>query len=259
MPISNKFPEQGEIIIATVKKITQFGAFCSLDEYVGQDAFIHVSEVSPGWVRSVRDYVKEGQKVVALVLRVDTVKQQIDLSLKRLSEAEKKRKMEVHNLDKRALKLLERAALKIGKKAPDTREVIPILKEEYGDLFSVFELASEGEEISSKIPAKWAAALIEIAKIEIKPKFVVQRTVVKIKSYSPNGVEAVQKILKSIEAVSTDKVKLRVLYLGAPNYYLDVTAPDYKTCEKTLAKVQVLLSSASNESTDCQLITDKPK
>ncbi len=257
MPISNKFPEQGEILIATVKKITQFGAFCSLDEYVGQDAFIHVSEVSPGWVRSVRDYVKEGQKVVALVLRVDTVKQQIDLSLKRLSEAEKKRKMEVHNLDKRALKLLERVALKIGKKPQDVSEITPILKEEYGDLFTAFELASEGEEISSKIPAKWLAALVEIAKIEIKPKFVVQRTVVKIKSYAANGVETVQKILKSIEALSTDKVKLRVLYLGAPNYYLDVTAPDYKTAEKTLTKVQAILSTASTESADCQLVAKK--
>ncbi len=39
----DNFPEQGDIVIATIKKITEFGAFCLLDEYAGQDAFIHVS------------------------------------------------------------------------------------------------------------------------------------------------------------------------------------------------------------------------
>ncbi len=248
------YPEQGEILIATVKKITQFGAFCSLDEYDDQDAFIHVSEVSSGWVRSVRDYVKEGQKLVALVLRVDTIKQQIDLSLKRVSEGEKKRKMEVFNLDKRALKLLERVALKIGKKPQDVDEITQILKEEYDDYFTAFELASEGKEISAKIPAKWKTALIEIAKLEIKPKFVIQRLILKIKSFSPNGVEQVKKIVKNIEALSSDKIKLKVTYLGAPSYYLDITAPDYKTCEKTTAKVQNLLEKFSIELTDCQLL-----
>ena len=113
------YPQQGEVLIATVKKITQFGAFCSLDEFQNQDAFLHVSEVSSGWVRSVRDHVKEGQKIVVLVLRVDQLKRQIDISFKRVSEGEKKRKMELYNLEKRASKLLERVALKIGKKNPE--------------------------------------------------------------------------------------------------------------------------------------------
>ncbi len=110
------YPEQGEIVVATVKKITTFGAFCSLDEFDNQDAFIHVSEVSSGWVRNVRDHVKEGQRLVALVLRVDTIKRQIDLSIKRTREAEKKRKIEEFNQDNRAHKLLERFAIKLGKK-----------------------------------------------------------------------------------------------------------------------------------------------
>ncbi|MFH1246904.1 MAG: translation initiation factor IF-2 subunit alpha [Candidatus Micrarchaeota archaeon] len=256
--MSQTFPEQGEIVIATVKKITQFGAFCSLDEFDNQDSFIHVSEVSPGWVRSVRDHVKEGQKVVALVLRVDNIKQQIDLSLKRLSEAEKKRKMEIFNQDKRALKLLERAALKIGKKPIDVqKEVFDLIKTEYGDLFSIFELASEGKEIEVKLPGKWLSAITEIAKQEIKPKFVVQRATLKIKAYSPNGVEKIKKLLKTIEALSSEKVKLKILYTGAPNYFLDVTAPDYKTAEKILAKVQAAFPTSAEEAMDCQLTLNK--
>lgn len=246
------FPEQGEIVIATVKKITQFGAFCSLDEHSSQDAFIHVSEVSSGWVRSVRDHVKEGQKIVALILRVDPVKRQVDLSLKRISEAEKKRKMEAYNLDKRALKLLERAALKIGKKATDVNEVIPLIKEKYGDLYTAFEQSSEGKEIS-ELPKKWAEAISEVAKQEIKPKFVTQRATIRLKSYAPDGLNRVKKVLKSIESSVSKDVKAQLHYVGAPVYYLDLTAADYKIIEKTITKLKTLFATSTDALLECEI------
>lgn len=252
------YPQQGEIVIATVKKITQFGAFCSLDEYSNLDAFLHVSEVSPGWVRSVRDHVKEGQKIVVLVLRVDLLKRQIDISLKRLSEGEKKRKMEVYNLDKRALKLLERAALKIGKKQGDVNELLPILKKQHGDLFTVFELASQGKEITG-IPAPWISAITEIAKQEIKEKLVTQRAVLKLKCYASNGVEQLKKILAGLSALSSGKVKFEIHYLGAPNYYVDITALDYKAAEKAIAKAQDFLSTASSDQVEWDLAKEAGK
>ncbi len=241
------YPGQGEIVIATVKKTTDFGAFCTLDEFNTQDAFIHVSEVSPGWVRSVRDHVKEGQRLVALVLRVDTIKRQIDLSLKRLSEAEKKRKMEAYNLDKRAFKLLERAAVKMGRKPEAaSREVVPILKAEYGDLYTVFELASEeNKALSSKLPKAWVDAITAVAKIEIKPKLVTLRAVLKLKSYAPDGVEQVKKALKSLQTLSSKMVNVEVHYVGAPRYLFNVTAPDYKTAEKVIAKAEATLAATT--------------
>ena len=40
----------------------------------GKEAFIHISEVSSGWVKNIRDYVRENQKIVARVLRVNPKK-----------------------------------------------------------------------------------------------------------------------------------------------------------------------------------------
>ena len=55
-------PEVGEIVIATVTKIGDHGAYVSLDEYNNIQGFLHISEIAQGWVRSVSKFVKEGEK-----------------------------------------------------------------------------------------------------------------------------------------------------------------------------------------------------
>ena len=71
-----EFPEQGELVIATVKNVKNFGAFVTLDEYEDKEGFIHIAEVATGWVKYIRDFVREGQKIVCKVLKVDESKVQ---------------------------------------------------------------------------------------------------------------------------------------------------------------------------------------
>ncbi|MGD0719146.1 MAG: S1 RNA-binding domain-containing protein, partial [Thermoplasmata archaeon] len=94
MPLRPEFPEEADIVIATVKEIRNFGAVVVLDEYANREAFIHLSEVAPGWVKYIRDHIREGQKIVARVLRVDPVKAQIDLSLKRINDHQRREKVQ---------------------------------------------------------------------------------------------------------------------------------------------------------------------
>ena len=88
----SELPERGEIVIATVTKIMDHGAYVSLDEYDGLQGFLHVSEIAPGWIRSVSRYVKEGEKKVLLVKKVNPKRADIDLSLKQVSKDQKKEK-----------------------------------------------------------------------------------------------------------------------------------------------------------------------
>ena len=67
---SQEWPNEGELIVGTVYKVVNYGAFANLEEYAGKEAFIHISEVSSGWVKNIRDHVRENQKIVARVLRV---------------------------------------------------------------------------------------------------------------------------------------------------------------------------------------------
>jgi len=85
-------PEEGEYILCTVKKILFHSVFVSLDEYEHKEGMVHISEVSPGRIRNIRDYVKEGKKLICKVLRVKHDRGQVDLSLRRVSVSMRKKK-----------------------------------------------------------------------------------------------------------------------------------------------------------------------
>src|SRR3989304_5874754 len=88
-----ELPEVGEIVIATVSKVSDHGAYVTLDEYNNIQGFLHVSEIAPGWVRNISRYVKEGEKKVLLVKKVRSERSEIDLSLKQISKDQKKNKL----------------------------------------------------------------------------------------------------------------------------------------------------------------------
>jgi len=85
-------PDDGEILIATVKKVFDQGAYVTLDEYGGLEAYLPWIEVSSRWVRNVRDVLSEGRKIVVKVIRIDRKKGTVDVSLKKVTEDERKKK-----------------------------------------------------------------------------------------------------------------------------------------------------------------------
>lgn len=236
------YPERGEFVIAKVKKILPFGAILSLDEYGGQEAFVHISEVSSGWVRNIRDHVREGQLAVAKVIRVDEAKHQVDVSLKSVSESDKKRKLQLHQSEKRARKMLEVVAKKLGKPLTVAlQEAGKPLEEAYGDLYSAFEAMASGQELSAKIPKAWAAALTELAQKEIKPKRVFLKARLTLKSYAPDGLDHVKAVLSKLGALTFPEVTLTFHYVSAPTYLVHVETDHYKRAEKVMAQLSALL------------------
>lgn len=90
---TQELPEIGEIVLATISKLTDHGAYVTLDEYDNMQGFLHVSEIAPGWVRSVNKFVREGEKKVLLVKKVNPGRSEIDLSLKQVSKEQQKKKL----------------------------------------------------------------------------------------------------------------------------------------------------------------------
>jgi len=77
----------GDTITAPISRISQFGAFMELEG--GIQGLIHLSEISHGVVKDIRDHVKVGQEVTAKIINFDPKKKRIGLSLKALQEAPK--------------------------------------------------------------------------------------------------------------------------------------------------------------------------
>src|SRR5208283_5552594 len=96
-----KLPSHGSLVIAVVSKITNFGAYCKLIEYGDTEAFLPIREVSSGWIKNIREYIHDGQKLVCYVHGVDKEKGTIDISLKRVSPKDSKDKIRSYNLEKR--------------------------------------------------------------------------------------------------------------------------------------------------------------
>jgi len=139
-----EWPKVGELVVATVETITSYGAYVSLDEYGGKEGLLHISEISSRWVRNIRDWVREGQKVVLKVIRVNPRRGQIDLSLRRVSDFEKKRKFLEWKRKRRALSLLSTAAMRLNKPAEDViKAVWHRLEDEFGEVYAGLEAVAE--------------------------------------------------------------------------------------------------------------------
>jgi translation initiation factor 2 subunit 1 len=223
-------PEENELVLATIKKILPYGAFCALNEYKDREAFLHVSEVAPRWIKNIHEFISEGQRYVMKVHHLDRAKNQVDISIKRVSDEEKRRKLESVQAEKRGMKLLE-IAIKESKTKVTIEEALKAIDAVYSDVFSAFKEASEtGEPALDGIdlPKPLKSSIIELAKKNIRKPIVDVAAIVSLVSYGSEGVKDVQEILR--------KEGLTVHYVGAPRYRVSLSATDYKSAEKKLGQ-----------------------
>jgi len=75
-------------ITAPISRISKFGAFMDLEGWI--QGLIHLSEISHGVVKDIREHVKVGEEVTAKIINFEPTKKRIGLSLKALQEAPKK-------------------------------------------------------------------------------------------------------------------------------------------------------------------------
>ncbi|MEK7572577.1 MAG: polyribonucleotide nucleotidyltransferase [Patescibacteria group bacterium] len=70
----------GEILKGEVVKIADFGAFVQLNSYI--DGMVHISELAPFRVERVSDIIKEGMIVPVKIIKIDSERGKISLSIK---------------------------------------------------------------------------------------------------------------------------------------------------------------------------------
>src|SRR5438046_9534156 len=109
------WPDEGDLVVWTVTNVKNVGAFVTLDEYEAKEGFIHIAEVSSGWIKYIRDYIREGQKVVSKVLKVDKEKGHIDLSLKAVNEHQRREKIQEWKNEQKAENLFAIVAGRVGR------------------------------------------------------------------------------------------------------------------------------------------------
>ena len=235
-----EWPEIGDLVMATVGDVKDYGAYVKLDEY-DQMGLLHISEISSSWVRNIRNFVREGQKVVLKVLRVDIEKGHIDLSLRRVTKREKIEKIMSWKRERKAETLLRSVAEKTKLSPEEIYEKAGVpMEKEYG-LYEGFEkVAKEGAEVLTKIgvPKMLAAALAEVAEERIHIPMVKVKGILELRCMKPNGVKILKEAFMNAEKAekSTD-AELRFYVVASPKYRIEVLAEDYKQAEAILQRV----------------------
>jgi len=226
-------PEENELVLCTVTKIYFHSVFVNLDEYDKQ-AMIHISEISPGRIRNIRDYVKEGKKIICKVLRVKKDKGHIDLSLRRVNESQRRRKNDDIKKELLAEAIVDTVAKQNKKKKEELYAVITEkVFEKYTSLYEPFELASKDELDLAKvgIPKKLADQLVVAIKQRIKPQRVQIKGEFKLRTYASNGIKDIHDVFEKALKVKGD---YKLSYKGGGAYRLVIEAEDYKEAEKIM-------------------------
>ncbi len=80
----NEYYREGQLVEATVTKLTKFGAFAQLNDEHELVGLVHISEMAEEHVAHPREIVKPGDSVTARIIRIDPEQRQLGLSLKKV-------------------------------------------------------------------------------------------------------------------------------------------------------------------------------
>lgn len=234
------FPEESEIVLCTVTNVQYNSVFAELDEYEGRSGIIHISEISAGRIRNIREFVREGKKIICKILRVNQERGHIDLSLRRVTESQRRQKntqLKQEMLAERIIGFVAREFKLPLEKVYDA--VAPKVFKFYEMVYPCFEDVALGNFDIKKLglDKKIEEKLDELVKQRIKPPEVSLTGRYTILLYHPDGADVLRTAFTKAQ-----KEGIRFSYLGAGKYHINVTAEDYKSGEKLLEDVTGVLT-----------------
>ena len=233
----HELPEEGEIVIATIAKIGDHGAYATLDEYNNIQGFLHASEIAHGWVRNIHKFVKEGEKKVLLVKKIRAGREEIDLSLKQVSRDQQKKKLLDVKRFAKGKGIMKNIQEKSKLSDDDIEKLEDKILSKYDSVYDgIVDIGTNGIKVLTelKLPKKTSSSIEEVS-TKIKLPSVEIRGILELTDSSSNGVENIKSSLQGFE--KADHKNVKILYVGAPKYRISITASDFKSAERTLKPI----------------------
>ncbi|MEK6898813.1 MAG: hypothetical protein AABW79_01830 [Nanoarchaeota archaeon] len=225
--------KENDIVLCTVKRIEGTTVFLDIgNEAEGSMTF---SEVAPGRIRNIREYIVINKKVVCKVLRINN--NHIELSLRRVTGGEReslmksfKKKLTLESMLKQVLK-------------EKTPRVLAEIDEKFG-IPEFLDLAKEKPSLISEFVSKEESEKLEKLFAEKKDKKKEIKQKITIKSSSPNGLEEIKLVLKS---------DAKIYYLGSSTFQIITDDFDIK---KANTKMQKILAEMKDKSKSLKIDFD---
>ncbi len=211
--------EVGDIVLCTVDRTVGTVVFVKIDE--GGEGSIILSEIAPGRIRNLRDYVVPKKKIVCKVLRVSGNK--IDLSLRRVTQKEQKEIKEQYKQEKSYKSILKSV---LGEKVD--KIIQEITKQD--NIYEFLQEAKENpKELEKLVGKKDTKKILDILKTQKQKKAIIKKEI-SLTTTKPKGLELIKDILKS-------KEKSKIKYISAGRYSIKTESNDIKTADKKLREI----------------------
>ncbi|HIJ11632.1 TPA: S1 RNA-binding domain-containing protein [Candidatus Woesearchaeota archaeon] len=251
------YPEEDEIVLCKVTKIYPNSVFVDLVEYDRKSGIIHISEVSPGRIRNLRDYVSVGRQIVCKILRINRERGHIDLSLRRVNSNQRREKLDEIKQELKSEQLLKNLAKKL--KIPFEKlykDVTNKVFKEYSHLHLCFKdvVSDDIDLVKLGLPQNIATEIRDAVIDKFKPKKISIEAELQLQTYAPAGVAKITKTLAAVQDVSKT---ITLAYLGAGRYKLRIEDFEFKPAEKNLKKVQEILDKFNDKVSTSSLSREK--
>lgn len=230
--------EAGDVVLCTVDRIVGTTVFVRI-EGDGEGSIVF-SEVAPGRIRNIRDYVVPKKQIVCKVLRISG--DRIDLSFRRVTLKEQKEVKERSKLEKSYESIMRNV---LGEKAIGMIESIKKIEK----IVDFLQEARENPERLEKIAGKEdTRKIIEIINSQQKQKKATIKKEIGLKSMNPDGIEAIKGILESIKGIE-------IRYLSAGRYSLSKEDADMKEADQKLREaMETIEKKAKKDGLDFSIL-----
>ena len=210
--------ESGDIVMCTVEKIVGTMVFVKIQG--NRNGSIIISEIAPGRIRNIRDYVVPKKIIICKVLRVSG--DRVELSLRRVTPKEQKEIKKNYKQEKSYTSILKTI---LGENAE--KIISEITKKE-----SICDFLEEAkinpsflEQLAGKENAKKIISILNSQKhkkIEIKKEF-------NLTTKKPEGIILIKEILGKIKG-------LEIKYISAGRYSIKSEDTDPKKADNLLSE-----------------------
>jgi len=222
--------EQGDVLLCTVEKITKTNVFVKIPG-TNFDGSIVMSEIAPGRIRNIRDYVVPKKTICCKILKVQG--NHLELSLRRVKEKEKKEILEQNKLEK-SYRAVMKSILK-----EKTPEIVGKIQES-SKLYDFLEEAKEdSKELEKLVGKENSEKILEILNTQ-KKKVISVKKEFTFTTSEANGLELIRETLGSIKGVE-------IKYLAAGKYSIKKEGENLKKADTEIREIIENLESQSKE------------
>ncbi|MFA5953631.1 MAG: hypothetical protein WC812_03495 [Candidatus Pacearchaeota archaeon] len=209
--------EIGDVVLCNVEKIVGTTVFVNI-ENAKRQGVINFSEIAPGRIRNIRDYVVPKKSIVCKVLKITG--ETIELSLRRVTQKEQKEIREKYKQEKSCVSILKSV---LGEKSGDT---IKRICEKPGIITFLNEAKKDSKELEKTIGKENTKKVLEILNSQ-KQKIFTLKKEIELHTTQPDGINKIKEIL-------SNKNDVKIKYISAGRYSIISDQESLKKADQKL-------------------------